>query len=503
MQTIQLHGNESPAAILDLLQRADEAEVLLFVPRGCEALERNQVNLRLLRRWADNLALQLGLVIEDRATQVLAHEAGLLLFPSIEAGQGANLRNLDRRRRRRRDLPPRPTPSLLFTSKPGAESGRRLRGAPRAALALIVSFFGFFVLLALSLAILPSATVRLVPLSEPVQGSLQMTAVAGLGDIDYGSAQIPASNVSVEREGFDTISTTNKRDVPDGHAEGTVIVANKTSIPVTITQGTVLRTSYGQNVRFYTISDAFLPGELFSTVSVRVLAAEPGPSGNVPALTINVVEGEFAAQVDVLNSNPTKGGTVRRISTVDGVDKVNLRAKLLKSLQEEAYRELTGALGSDDFIPADSLTIAVLQEEFDHKIDDVADELALSMTVKVSGLAASGAHARELISSLMEQQMPQGYRLLAESVTLQRGDVLSASGEDATFEMSASGAMAQAIDQADVARAIAGASVPGATSYLVSRYDLAEPPAIRVTGSLLQRLPWWTARIGVHVTTPD
>ena len=100
MQTIELNGDESIAVILSLLQQANHRDVLLLVPKGCEALERDRVNLQVLRRWADNLALRIGLVVEDRATQVLAREAGFVLLPSLERGQKADLAALDRRRRR-------------------------------------------------------------------------------------------------------------------------------------------------------------------------------------------------------------------------------------------------------------------------------------------------------------------------------------------------------------------------------------------------------------------
>ena len=54
MQTIALRGNESITTILSLVEESSDPDVLLFVPKGCEALERNEVNLRLLRRWADD-----------------------------------------------------------------------------------------------------------------------------------------------------------------------------------------------------------------------------------------------------------------------------------------------------------------------------------------------------------------------------------------------------------------------------------------------------------------
>jgi len=510
MQIIELQGDENITVIRNLLERATDSEVLLFVPKGCEALENNKVNLMVLRRWADNLALRVGMVIEDRDTRGLAREVGLVILPSVKEGQQVDLHALDRRRRRHKGLPPRPTPSsLLRRRRPEPVGGslnqvatRRLgqRTARSAYVGLLATAGVFLVLAFMLLFMLPSATVTLKPVSEPVQAAMEMVGVAGLTEINYGLAQVPARTVYVEREGTDTIATTNKRDVPDGHAQGAVVFANKTTIPVTITKGTVVRTSAGQNVRFYTVADAWLPGELYSTVRVGILAAEPGPSGNVPPLTINVVEGELAAQVDVLNDSRTTGGTVRRMSTVDGDDKVRLRAKLVKRLQEEAYSELTSVLTKGEFIPPDSLVITVLDEEFDHNVDDMTDALGLKMKVKVSGLAISGADGEKLLLGLLEQRMKPGYRLLADSARFERGGRITATPEQARFSMSVQAAIAPAIDTQVVKDAIAGRTIDGAKEYLSQQFKLRSEPQIELSGSLMKRLPWWAGRINVRVS---
>jgi hypothetical protein len=503
MQIIELQGDENITVIRNLLQRATDSEVLLSVPKGCEALENNEVNLMLLRRWADNLALCVGLVIEDRSTQVLAKEAGLVVLPSIEEGQKADLRLLDRRRRRRRGLPPRPALNVLLRpSTTPATKKPRVRALLDARAGLLVAAAAFLTLVvALWLFILPSATVTLRPVSEPVEATMEILGLAGLAEINYGLAQVPARTLFVEQESLGTIATTNKRDVPDGHAQGTVVFANKTTIPVTITKGTVLRTSYGENVRFFSIADAWLSGDLYATVRVGILAAEPGPSGNVPPLTVNVVEGELAAQVDVLNDSRTTGGTVRRVSTVDGEDKVKLRAKLSERIQEEAYSELTSALARGEFIPPDSLVITVLAEEFDHKIDDVTDQLGLSMRVKVSGLAVSAADGEKLLLGLLEQRMKPGYRLLTDTASFERGSVITATPAEALFRMSARAAIAPSIDTKAVSSAVAGKTIEAATDYLSNQFQLISEPGIELSGGLLRRLPWWAARIRVRVST--
>jgi hypothetical protein len=291
------------------------------------------------------------------------------------------------------------------------------------------------------------------------------------------------------------------RDVPDGHAEGSVVFANKTTIPVTVTKGTVVRTSFGENVRFYTVSDVWLPGELHHTVRTGILAAEPGPGGNVPALTVNTVEGELAAQVDVLNDGRTSGGTVRRMATVGGDDPVRLRAKLTKRVQDEAYKQLTSALQPSEFVPPDSLAITVVEENLDHKVGDAVDVLGLEMKVKVIGLAVDTAGGEQLLVRLLEQRMKPGFSLVPNSVKFERGSVLVATQDQARFSMSARAAIAPAIDARTVQRLIAGKTVQEAKAALVGQFRLSTEPKITLDGSLLGRLPWWGGRIRLQVST--
>lgn len=500
MQIIELQGDENIAVIRNLLEQATDQEVVLFVPRGCEALERNEVNLRVLRRWADNLALHVALVIEDRGTHVMARQAGFVLLPSIAKAQQTNLRLLERRKRRFEGLPPRPSLAVPLAPPRQAPSRAARRPASRVFAGILVSLLAFLALALTVLVILPSATITLTPVSEPVEASMEIVGVAGLTDINYGLAEVPARLVSVEREGSDKIATSDRRDVPDAHAQGTVIFANKTTIPVTITKGTVVRTSTGDNVRFYTVADAWLPGELFATVRVGILAAEPGPKGNVPALSINVIEGELAAQADVLNDARTSGGTVRRMPVVANEDEVNLRAKLMKRLQEEAYRELTAALSKSEFIPPDSLSVAIIDEKFDHKVGDMADELGMSMKVRVTGLAVDTANGEKLLLRLLEQRMKPGYRLLEESASFRQDGLIEASPNKARFRMSARARIAPAIDASEVRHAVAGKTIEAAREHLMQQFKLSTAPQIQLQNSLLQRLPWWTARIHVRVS---
>ncbi len=501
MQIIQLSGTESITAVRNLLETAYGEKVLLVVPRNCQALSGSQVNLALVRRWAENLALPLALVVHDSQTRMIARAVGLLVFSSVSAAEkkawpqpgsaGPSVR-----------IPPRPSPPLAEAQ--GPQQAVRM-ASPRASVApalrgLALPAVGLLLVGVILLFVLPSATVTLNPLTEPIAASMDMTGVAGLAQINYEQAQVRARIVSVELESSDTIIATDGRDVPNGYSSGTVILANKVSEPTTIPKGTVVRTSFGESIRFFTVADVEIPGQLYAAVRVGVLAAEPGPFSNVGPLTINVIEGELAARVNVLNDARTTGGSVRRMPAVHGEDKVKLRAKLMESLQQQAYAQLIASLSAKDFIPQESLVITVLAEEFDHKIGDLTDALGMTMRVRVSGLAIDSTDGEELLLRLLEQRLPDGYRLVPDSAVFQRTAVLNASAAEATFSMSARAFAGPALDINALRGAIAGQTAEDAQRTLASLIDLSSEPKVELGWSPLRRLPWWPLRIQVRVT---
>ena len=507
MRVIELNGSETITTIHQLLSQCIKPgedtpsdEVLLYVPRGTEALEDNRVNLALLLRWSDNLSLRLALVIEHRDTRGLAREVGLLVVHSVDQARQSSLRYLDRRRRRHEGLPPRPFPSILRSPPPrpgGTPAGRSSR---RVAVSIAAALFLAGILFGVMLLMIPSATVELAPVSEPVEAAMHIEAVAGLSQTRYETGQIPARTISVEQGGAASMPTTGRTEVPDSHATGMVVFANKTTVGVTITRGTAMRTSTGDNVRFFTVADAWLPGDLYATVRVGILAAEPGPRGNVSPLSINVVEGELAAQVDVLNDARTTGGSVRRMGVVDGNDVAALRAKLMKQLQQEAYGDITAGLAQTDFVAPDSLAISVLDEQFNHKVGDLTDELSLTMRVKVTGLAVDTANGHELLLSLLRQRIKPGYELVGGSASYSPAELVSATREQASYSMTVRGLIAPAIDQERIARSIAGKTTAAAEGYLSQNLKLRTAPSIKLVNSPGGRLPLWSRRIRILVS---
>jgi len=495
---MQLAESDDLSSVREKLEQARSGRVALLVPRGNMAL-RSEVQLSLVRRVAEALAIDLVLVAGDRAIAEAARGAGLRVVASAGGAQHVRSRRLS-------GLQARLWQGMSATPpRPGLEvpaRGTTLRlDRPGQKLAVSAAGLGALLLVVLGLLVLlPSATVLLNPIGEAAHAEAEVVARTDLSEVDYQAGQVPARLVKIEVGGDEAGQTTGKQTLPDQHATGEVVFANKTTSEVQVPKGTVVRTTDGVPVKFYTLLDAKVPGSYGATVRVPIMAFEPGPVGNVGALTIREVEGEPGYGVDVLNDKATQGGKDRRVSIVAAQDLDRLRASLMQRLQQEAYDKLVAQLNQREWIPPDSLDVQVVEETFDKKLDEQAETLHLTMKVQVTGIAVEGEGTRALMMRRLESQGSKG--LIVNEATLQvQQPVGSASveGKAVRFRAAADALLVPAIDLGAVSRRIAGQEPTRAADMLAEEYQLRQAPEIAVKPSWWPRLPWLAGQIHVQL----
>ncbi len=496
-ETIELEAGDSVAILRHRLEGVRSRRVALLVPPD-SVLLRSEVQLALVRRTAEALALDLVLVTGDTAVAERARAVGLRTVGSLPAAY--RLRSL-----RRGGPSSRLSQALRATTslaRPQAASVLRLAmpvrpGSVGTQIAVLALAVGAVLALLLGAALLlPSATVLLDPIGEVANVEADVSASAQLQQIDYEQKRVPARQVQTEVIGEETGQTTGRETMPDGHATGEVVLANKTTEEVTVPKGTVVRTNDGIPVKFYTLLDAKVPGSFGATARVPIMAFEPGSEGNVQALTIRVVEGEPSFQVDVLNDKALQGGTEKPVAIVSAEDRDRFRATLMQRLQQEAYNRLVGDLSQGEWVPPDSLDIQVVEETFDKKVGEQSEMLRLLMKVRVTGLAVAGQGTQSLLTRLLETRQAKG--LVVNESTLQVQQPVGSAGVEGQvirFKARASALMVPVIDLGALSRHIAGQDPKRATLWLTSRYALRQPPQIRLQPAWWPRLPWLPWRI--------
>src|SRR5690606_4138462 len=175
--------------------------------------------------------------------------------------------------------------------------------------------------------------------------------------------------------------------MPSQKARGVVLFTNRIPDQVNIPAGTVVRTSAARPVRFVTLADVTLPGQIGETVDAPAEATEAGLEGNVPAGRINQVEGPLSSRVAVVNPEPTQGGLADEVRAVSADDMERARALLRQQLQQRAFAEMETRLLEDfEFVPLESLNVVlVYSETFSAYEGQAAERLNLAMRVVVQG----------------------------------------------------------------------------------------------------------------------
>ncbi len=489
-QVVYLEVDDDLPAVRDLLEGAQAKRVLLVVPKGSDVF-REPINLRVLRRYADNLALDVALVTRDSRTRQLAKEEGIPVLSSISRG---------RRGRWRIGMPRRSSAQRAVAARvDGLRSGRGDIGYGDSVIVwagriLGVLLFVFLLLLIVGLAafLVPEAKVTLAPYREVVEATLELRADPEAEKASASDLVIPARIVEAEVEQTGEIATVSRRDAPDAPAMGTITFINQTAAPLEVLPGAIVRTATGTTIRFRTVTTGTLEAAVGATARVEIEALEPGPVGNVDKATITEVETPgLRGKVRVINEQPTQGGGVKQVGVVTRADMDRLKAQLLQQLQQRAYVELQGQLGEQEFLHPDSMSIEIMAEVYDQFLEAEADVLHLQMRILATGTAVDRANANVLAYEALKEMISSAYELQSEEIVFELDEEnVRLDGRSVILEVTASAPLVVDIERGEVRAAVAGLKADEAMQVLDESFALDAPPAVEIQPDWIKRWEW-------------
>ncbi len=488
-QVIYLEVEDDMPAVRDLLEGAQAKRVLLVVPKGCRTFQ-NPINLRLLRRYASHLALDIALVTRDSRSRRLAKEEGVPVLFTVGQGRRSRWRLRAPRRSSAERAAAARVRSLRYGRGDVGYGDMAVVWAGRVLGVLLFLLF-FALILGMAALLVPQAEVTLVPYREIVEVDLQLTADPEVEKSNLEDLTIPARIIQAEVEQVGEIATVDKKDAPDAPATGIVTFINQAATPLEILPGAVVRTSTGTTIRFKTVTTATLAANVGATAQAEVEALEPGPVGNVPPATINEVEtAALRGKVRVTNEQPTQGGGVKQVGVVTRADMDRLKAQMLQQLQQRAYVELQGQLGEQEFLPPESMTVEIMSEVYDQFLDAEADVLHLQMRIFASATAVDGRNAKLLAYQALKDKIPSTYELQSEEITFGLGEQPRIDGRRVIVDATASAPLVVEVDRGSVRSAVAGLTADEAAQVLTQSFALAAPPAVQVGPEWIKRWEW-------------
>lgn len=488
-QVIYLEVGDDIPAIRDLLEGAQAKRVLLVVPKR-SLIFHNPIHLRVLRRYAANLALDVALVSRDSRTRQLAKEEGIPVLRSVRRGQQGRWRLGAPRRSAAQRAAAARVRGLRYDRGDVGYGDVVIVWAGRL-WGVLLFLLLFALVLGLAALLIPEAKVTLVPYREVVQVALELRSDPEVEKPSLADLTIPARIVQTEIEQVGEITTEGRKDAPDAPATGLITFINQTSTPMEIFPGAVVRTTTGTTVRFRTVTTATLAANVGATAKAEIEALQPGPVGNVPAATINEVEtAGLRGKVRVTNEQPTKGGGVKQVGVVTRADMDRLKSQMLQQLQQRAYIELQSQLNEGEFLPPESMTVEIMSEVYDQFLDAEADLLHLTMRIYASGTAVDRANAQLLAYQVLKERIPVTYELQSEEITFDVSEEVRLDGRSVLVDVTASAPLIVEVDRSEVRSAVLGLTAQEAAQVLAETVSLDAPPVVEVGPEWIKRWEW-------------
>jgi len=434
----------------------------LVVPGECVGVRR-PIEMKLLRRLSEDLALDLTIISADPEIRHLASQAGMPLCWSVSGFQ---------HRTRLRDA------GSLVAMLRALDYTRTLVVALLVVTALVLP------VAAALYVTLPVMHVEIVPVRNSLEHTFEIVADPKLHAVKPDSAGVPARTLTAETEGTDQLTTTGQRNVPDARAQGRVLLVNRTGGPLVVPRGTIVSTANG--IQFQTTEEARLLANR-NAQPAPIIALEAGRLGNVERNTINRVEGPLEAQVMISNDAPTSGGSERPANVVSPRDQERLEQQLVDRLKTQAIGQMRGQRSEGEVIVEPTVVVSVTEKVFNRKVDEPGNDLSLRARVQATALVYSRRDVEELVRVVWQDAVGPEYQVTLATVRADTPQLLEASASAARLAVPATGTAITRIDTEQLKGALRWTTATDAVAYLREKLPLLMPPEAWVE-------PGWASR---------
>ncbi|MEK7182565.1 MAG: hypothetical protein AAB694_00190 [Patescibacteria group bacterium] len=321
------------------------------------------------------------------------------------------------------------------------------------------------------------------------------------------AGRVVTSDVSGEK----TTQTSGSKTVGD-RAKGEVTVFNNTSQTRTFAEGTVVT---GPNGLKFTLDSAvgvasesgapeYKPGE----AKVAVTASDIGAEYNLEQGSIFSVANFATSSFSARNGSAFTGGSSREVPAVSKGDQERLEKELTAELREKAASQITQALGADETVIAESVTLRVTKREFSATEGSEAQTLRLTLTGVGEALVIAKGDLTAALLAVLKDKVPAGFSLNEDQLSAR---ITPPSNEEdgqerdkgiVRFETTVTANLLPVIDASSLARTLRGKSLGGAREQLTlipgfSRSSVKFSPSFPL---LTARLPQRASNITITVS---
>lgn len=505
ISTVHVEPSALLSDLITAVELANETSVLLVMPWVGSGVLSERVDMTRLKRHADHIGKQVGVVSLDSRVHANGHVAKVPVYRFTASGK----RQIARERAWWLPLQERMGKPSKVSEEDRKAVHRRRQPASRLlrySYRYLVLFLFFIVLALVGIAAIytiPQATITLEPVVLPLSISQQIVADPRVSATDASGATVPGRLLVYVDSWRASVDTSGYTEAAIAPARGLVTFVNRVPQNATIPIGTRVSTSTGERIIFQTTQTVQLPPVIGAEVDVEVVAITPGPKGNLPADRINRVEGALGPQLNVRNLFPMSGGSSQFVSAVTAEDKERLREHVLDTLMNNARVDMRSQLAEGEILAEDSVRLIVIYlETYSHFVNEETPKLTMEIRTEIHGTAVDEALANQLVFEEMQRSVPQGFSIMEETIQPRTGGLLGVDEQGrVAFEMLGDAFIVADMSIRQPLNEIVGQETLRAQYYLEEELPLATLPEITVWPEVFGRLPYAPARIYTHIET--
>jgi hypothetical protein len=352
-------------------------------------------------------------------------------------------------------------------------------------IALILLFF-----------VLPSATLTIITAARSVSAT---PTVTGSTNPASGGNQLTLQTTvqQAQESTSQTRNATGKKEVPAVPATGSVVFHNNGSVATfQVPANTEVFTDDGRKYVTQSTSEAIQPGH--DSGSINIQARQGGQSGNVGPGTIkHITSSDAAVQADltVNNPQPTQNGADPTQKTVVSQTDLDQAKRDLGDQLAQKVKDSIKLKAGGQRILDETQTISV-DANFDHKAGDEAGNFNANVSAKGQATSFDESKMKQVLTDALKRQAPSGYRLTDDAPKLDYHVAQKDGTGGVTWDASASGFMAVAVDIDNLKKNVTGQSPAKARSYVLGHID-ANDVVIKQSPSFIPWLPFIGQRIDI------
>ncbi len=438
-QALYLEIDEDITSAIDKMAKAAENEVAIVVPKRSTLLQ-SLVNLKLLKKSADDLGKRLVLVTSDKTAVHLAGRVGIPVAATLHAdahvpepdveepAEATEIAEEEAPAAARAKEKSKPEPTMVVKpiedeplehvidrEQPAAVAhGAKTKKVPdfnalqkRLVWAgllvfIIILFFGFNFFFA-------KAKVTLYANADQIPVALDFNVDPTAISSDFAASKLHGKLLSEDKSLTSTFSATGQKDVGT-KASGTITVTNYCFNPPTIPASTAF-TASGKVFRNTDPVDLptanFVAGNCMAThKDVNVVADQNGDSYNLAPTTYTVDSYPSSGTVYVRGQGDQMSGGTSKIQTVVAQSDVDTAKQALLDKNHDAIKkELEGKADSTDRAIAESFNVNVTNVSVSPAVGDQADQATLTLAVTYAELTVSKADFDKLLETQEQKQV--------------------------------------------------------------------------------------------------